>query len=234
MRDLPEQIDQARAALGDAPVYRRRGVASVRVARGDVEVDIDVESTQDGVYLWGALVTFRSGRDERGSGGYHAFVTWDRIDAAAEAELFGRFWNWLDGLARDAAGAGQTFRAYCFNAGAEGAHMRRLAAGAGVAGQVAAFTGSEHWVDLLRVFDAQLITGSGSGLKDIAVLAGYSWPVDDPGGDQSLLRYDQATAGSDPDAARDWLLAYNRGDTEATFALREWLSEAASKCPGLG
>lgn len=233
MRDLPEQIDQARAALGDASVYRRRGVAGVVVARGDVEVDVDSESTEDGVYLWGALVTFRSARPGR-AGGYHAFATWDRIDATAEAELFGRFWGWLDGLAREAAGDGLTFRAYCFNAGAEGTHMRRLATAAGVVDQVAAFTGSEQWVDLLRVFDAQLITGAGSGLKDVAVLAGYSWPVDDPGGDRSLIRYDEATADGDPAAAlaaRDWLLAYNRGDTEATLALREWLSGTASGCP---
>jgi predicted RecB family nuclease len=240
MRDLPEQIDQARAALGEAPVYRRRGVARVEVARGDVEIDVDLESTPDGVYLWGALVTFRSGQPagpDHDEHGYHAFVTWDRIDEVAEAELFGRFWSWLDRLARDAAGEGLTVRTYCFNAGAEGAHMRRLAAAVGVADQVAAFTSSERWVDLLRVFDAQLITGSGNGLKDVAALAGYSWPVDDPGGDRSLLRYDEATAGGDPAAARAWLLAYNRGDTEATFALREWLSGKASGCPpieGLG
>jgi len=50
----------------------------------------------------------------------------------------------------------------------------------------------------------------------------------------SMIRYDEATGAGDPavaQAARDWLLAYNRSDVEATRAVREWLDRAGSGFP---
>ena len=230
MRGLPEQIDQARAALGESPVYRRRGRERVVVPRGAVEVDVDMENAEDGVYLWGARVTSRAARGGVPDG-YRAFRTWAPLTAAAEAALFTEFWTWLSGLRAAAAAAGLAFRAYCYNAAAENTHLRRLGEAAGVAAEVAAFTGGDDWVDLFRVFDRQLITGGSAGLKRVAALAGYSWDVEDPGGAESLAYYDRAVGGDR--AARDWLLAYNRGDTEATAALREWLDGAATGYPSI-
>jgi predicted RecB family nuclease len=250
MRDLPEQIDLARAALGRSPAYRRRGVTRVRVPRGDIEVDVDMENTEDGAYLWGTLLSagpWQAGERD----GYRPFCTWERLTEGTEAELFGRFWSWLTGLRRDAAAAGLVFRAYCYNAAAENTQMLRIAAAAGLADEVAAFIGSGQWVDLLRVFHNQLITGGPAGLKQVAALSGFTWDVEDPGGGESMLRYDQAvgspgTGSAKPDgqaigssstgpaesaAARDWLLTYNRNDVEATRSLREWLERIASACP---
>jgi len=230
MHDLPGQIDLARAALGDHLAYRRRGVGRVAVPRGDVEIDIDMESTQDGVYLWGALVTARSdARDVLAWSGYRAFCTWEPMSEQVEADLFADFWAWFNAQRAAAAAAGLRLRAYCYNAAAENSQFRRIAPKLGLADEIAAFTRSDQWVDMYAVFRRQMITGHASGLKQVAPLAGFSWEVANPGGDESIVRYDTAVAGDDQ--ARDWLIAYNRNDTQATLALREWLDHSASECP---
>ena len=109
MSDLPQQIDLARAALGARPAYRRRGVAQVQVPRGDVEVDIDMENTADGVYLWGALVTARSGWTGMATG-YRGFRAWEPMTREVESGLFAAFWAWLSELRAGVAAAGLTFR----------------------------------------------------------------------------------------------------------------------------
>jgi predicted RecB family nuclease len=224
MRDLPQQIDNARAALGPSPVYRRRGVDRVTVQRADIEVDIDMENTEDGVYLWGTLVTDRAGRAD-----YRAFVSWEPLTAEIEAELFWQFWSWLTGLRKAAFNDRKSFSSYCYNASAENSQLRRIGAATGLDLEVAEFTGSGEWIDLLAVFNAQLITGKSAGLKNVAGLAGFTWSVPDPSGAGSIVRYDAAVGGSAE--AKEWLLEYNRCDVEATRALRDWLDGSASGYP---
>ncbi|MGA9775648.1 MAG: ribonuclease H-like domain-containing protein, partial [Candidatus Dormiibacterota bacterium] len=232
---LPEQIDQARAALGPALVYRRRGVAKITAPRADIEVDIDMENVEDGVYLWGTLTTNRAPGAEV-EVGYRAFHTWAPLTRETEVSLFGSFWEWLSGLRQGCRNRGLSFRAYCYNSSAETGQMTRISASTDLAGSVAAFTRSKEWVDLLPIFSAQLISGSGSGLKEVAPLAGFSWEVDDPGGAESMVKYEEAVADADSrraQAARSWLLSYNRSDVEATLALREWLGRGADDSPSV-
>ena len=67
----------------------------------------------------------------------------------------------------------------------------------------------------------------------VAPLAGYEWPVDDPGGGLSMVRHAEATAAEPDPEARAWLLDYNRGDVEATLAIREWLNAEGASWPEL-
>ncbi|HEY6468828.1 MAG TPA: TM0106 family RecB-like putative nuclease [Candidatus Dormibacteraeota bacterium] len=223
LTSLPKEIDLARAAVGPAPVYRRRGVERIAVPRADVEVDIDMENTEVGVYLWGCLLTDRATGDVFGSE-YHPFVTWELLTPEREAANSVAFWLWLMGIRSAARARGLTFRAYCYNASAENQYLRRLALAAGLAADVESFIASDEWMDLLQVWDSQLITGGASGLKVVASLIGFRWAVDDPGGGMSMVRYDDAAAGDE--SARRWLLDYNRSDVEATRVLREWMSAA--------
>ena len=230
MLALPEQIDLARAAIGTSPAYRRRGVDLVSVPRGDVEIDIDMENTPDGTYLWGTLVTLRGDApDDFCAGGYRGFASFEPMTAELEAEIFAGFWAWLTALREAAATNGLTLRCYCYSATAENTQLRRISAGLGLAGEVAAFIASERWVDLHQVFASQLITGHSLALKQVAPLAGFTWEADDAGGGASMLRYADAVRGDQE--AVGWLMTYNRNDTEATRALRDWLELSASSCP---
>lgn len=233
MSSLPDQIDVALAALGPAPIYKRRGVEDVAPPRGDVEVDVDMENIEEGVYLWGALWT------ERGpelASEYVAFVTWEPLTADVEVENFRQFWAWLQDRRAEAHASGRNFRAYCYNASAENTYLKKLGLALGVMDDVMDFIHSEEWVDLLRVVNDTLITGTGSGLKTIAPIAGHSWAVNDPGGGLSMVKYDVAaglTESVERQEARAWLLTYNRGDVEATLRIRDWLDADAGALPSI-
>ena len=158
------------------------------------------------------------------------------MDDTEELATFERFWLWLMALRSSVVSQGRSFRAYCYSEGAERPNMLRVSRPTEYAEEVAAFLGSDEWVDMLTVFRKQVITGGGNGLKDVAQLAGYDWPVDDAGGGASMLQYELARGSRDVsgrEAARQWLLDYNRGDVEATAAVRDWLDREGSSVPGI-
>ena len=219
---LPEAILNARAALGPEPLYRWPDVDPPEIPRADVEIDIDMENVLDGVYLWGALVTDRT---ETGlvNTGYRAFATWDPLTTDTESENFLHFWDWLDTLITSCTRAGASMLAYCWHQAAENTQLRRIARHSPtLKSRVDSFITSGEWVVLERVFKAGWITGGSTGLKAIAPLAGFSWDINNPGGAIAMVRYTEAAAGNTD--AQAWLTNYNRGDVEATLAIREMLT----------
>ncbi len=232
---VASQIELARARVGGLPAYRRRDVASVEVPRADIEIDVDMESTNDGCYLWGALATDR--RESSAAPRYMSFASWDADTAQGELAAFEKFWSWFSAVRERAAAAGATFRAYCYSRSAEEGQMTRLAEALGVRDEVDAFLGSDEWVDLLEVVRKQLVTGRSMGLKETAPLAGFAWRFDDAGGTLAMVKYDEAVdveAGPEArQAAAQWILDYNEDDVRATAALRAWLDGAARMLPSI-
>ncbi|HVR77662.1 MAG TPA: hypothetical protein VMS99_04645 [Acidimicrobiia bacterium] len=227
------RILDARAAVGPHPVYRRPGARGTDVPGADVEIDLDMENVNDGVYLWGTLLTDHADTEEFVEG-YLPFVSWGRLDDREELAVFMTLWRWLtDQLAR-ADRLGLTLRVYMWHEPAENTQFRRIAKTAEqLAADVEDLIASEAWVDLKTVFERSWITGTSIGLKAIAPLAGHHWSVDDPGGGLSMVRYAEAI-GPDPHAAetaRQWLLDYNTGDVVATQRIREWLTGSGATWP---
>jgi predicted RecB family nuclease len=230
---IAKRVLDARAALGPFPVYRRPGVDEVTVPRADIEIDIDMENVNEGVYLWGALINDRTKPEINPE--YVPFVSWEPINDEVELEVFLAMWNWLTAQRDQANENGLTMKAYVWHEPAENQHLRRIsgAANSRLEEQVENLINSDVWVDLKRVFEKSWITGGSVGLKSIAPLAGFEWDVDDPGGGLSMVKYDEAVAANllAADEAREWILDYNRGDVEATSAIREWLTTDGSDWP---
>jgi predicted RecB family nuclease len=230
---LATQIDFARARTGPSAAYRRRGIGAIDLPRGDIEVDVDMENTNDGCYLWGALVTDRRAASPPC---YVAFASWDPDLPAGELAAFEAFWAWLTDLRADAASSGASFRAYCYSRSAEEGQMTRIADRLRIRADIDEFLRSEDWVDLYAVVRDHLVTGRSQGLKQVAPLAGFAWTSDEAGGTQAMVAYETAVEDADPLAqaeAQRWILEYNEDDVRATAALRDWLDRPANELPSI-
>jgi predicted RecB family nuclease len=212
-------ILEARAVLGPEPVYRL-GPERPDVPRFDIEMDVDMENGIDGfVYLWGVWATDRAGTGLV-EDGYVPFHSWDRLDGESEFAVFERFWVSLTDLRQRATTAGHTVGAFYWS-DAETTQMRRIVRETPLEETVEEYIGSDEWVDLLPFFRDGWTTGEGAGLKTVATAIGFEWDVDDPSGADSMVMHRDAVLGDED--ARAWLLEYNRGDVEATLAVREWM-----------
>lgn len=236
-------VDQARAATTGRP-HRARGIDAIDVPDTDVEIDLDMEDTPAGVYLWGALTTLgpRARAADMGlEEGYRPFACWDEMTPEREAQLVDELFAWLDLAHARAAEHGLSI-SVCVWTAAEETRLRTIA-GRGVGrtspDEVALLVGGPSWCDLYALTKRQVVTGGSLSLKAVAPLAGFSWRDEDPGGEQSTIWYrhalDAAIAG-DEDAAerhRRRILTYNEDDVRATRAVRQWLRAEGPTFPAL-
>ncbi len=232
--NLAAQIDLARARTGPSAAYRPRGAGPIEVPRADIEVDVDMENTLEGCYLWGVLVTDRRGPAPATSA--LSFATWDPDLESGQLVAFKDFWTWFSAERERAHAEGLRFAAYCYAKSAEEGQMKPLADALGVRAEVDEFLASDEWVDLLEVVRRSLVTGRSMGLKETARLAGFAWRSDETGGTLAMVNHDVAVDDSDPALqaeARQWILEYNQDDVRANAAVREWLDTAAGALPSI-
>lgn len=223
--NLTTTIYQARVATLGTPgtPYRRPDLGSVTLPGPGFDVGIDMENTHEAVYLWGALTP---------DGTYQPIVNWDPNPTTATADVFVQFWDWATKLLHEVHTADQPVRFWGWNLTAEKAALldgNLAAVELGHPDRTDAINDlvkSDHWVDLKTIFDKYLLTGTGTGLKAVAPLAGHHWEDDEAGGDNSMIWYAQASdpnAGAGQTTAQDRLLTYNEDDVRATAAIRRWM-----------
>ena len=224
---LAPAIDEARVAVAGVP-HRRRGAGPLDLPPAVVELDVDLESDQQSrSYLWGVLPTVAGEQGE-----YVAVDSYDELTDEVEAAVFLAFLDHLAERRAEATERGGRLRVYHWTS-AEVAAMRRIVARAAAPGLPAAEDLERmiaaEWVDLAVVFRNAVLTGAGNGLKVVASAIGFTWDVDDPGGDFSMLQHARAVAG-DEDAVA-WLRSYNRSDVLATAEVRRWLRAECDRLP---
>ena len=204
----------------------------------DVEVDVDMESYGDATYLWGAFVTVKTPI----AGvvpGYRAFSTFEELSFENEQRIFQEFWRWFMDLRERTLAAGHTFAGYCFWEHAENSAMNRAVSpplpGGPTIADLEEFRnfGVKQWFDLHAYAKNQIQTSGQSGLKQLAVAAGFHWRDEAPSGEASMSWYEVARgeAPAEALASQERLLQYNEDDCRATKALRDWLNAGAQQLP---
>ena len=197
----------------------RVSVDPIAVPRSGVEVDLDIETADDGtVYLWGALV------GDDGDGEFRHFSRFEHLTPATEVELAVEFADWL----LDLAERHPDLRVYHYS-DYETVHLRRLADRSGHPSLIAACELiRDHFVDLFGYVRDNFVGVDGLGLKIVASRgAGFHWRDEEPGGLNSQSWFNEAIDGATDDArvaARARVLDYNEDDVRATLAVRRWLT----------
>lgn len=204
--------------LNSNVALERISVDPIAVPRARVEVDLDIETSNEGlVYLWGALVCERGEKPR-----YVEVSRFEPLDRDDELRLAEAFAAWLRAL----HAKHPDLRVYHYS-DYETVHLRQLAARSGHPDLRAVVELiPEHFVDLFRHVRDNFVGVEGLGLKVVATEgAGFRWRDEQAGGLASIAWFTQASTDPDPairESARRRLLQYNEDDVRATLALRDW------------
>ncbi|HTM84404.1 MAG TPA: ribonuclease H-like domain-containing protein, partial [Mycobacterium sp.] len=149
------------------------------------------------------------------SASYQPILSFEPLDETAETALAERFAEQVRGLRSRAEQHGKSLRIFHWHH-PEVSRTRKFAA------VKAALEGVTE--DLLKWFNAHYFARTSSSIKDVAAIFGFSWGVDNPGG-QAAMRMIELARGTGPDAedARRWCLHYNECDVAAQAAIRDGL-----------
>lgn len=197
----------------------RTSEGPVYVPSADVEIDLDIETADDGrTYLWGLLVTDHA----TDTTSYQPFARFADLDNTSESELLSGFARFLLPLLRERDALVYHYSDY------ERVFLTRLARTSTDPAVAELLTlMNDRFVDLFGIVRQHFFGTHGLGLKTVAQAGpGFSWRDDDPGGLNSQSWFNDAVHATDErdrEAARVRVLEYNEDDVRATKALREWL-----------
>lgn len=203
---------------------RRISNEPIEVPRASIEVDLDMESNQDGVYLWGMLISRPGGAPE-----YQAIARWTPPNPTTEAELAAELWGRLVELARQAADTGGEFLVYHYTS-IEVAKLRQAVSAVADSrlpslSELNTFI-AKHFIDLHAIVKRNFVGFDGLGLKQVATTAGFQWRFDGAGGLQSTDWLSEFFRSGNAEL-RTRILEYNEDDVRATHAVRERINQIA-------
>jgi predicted RecB family nuclease len=218
------------------------------VPQFDVEIDIDLENSQeavreagfedsigrDAVYLYGYGVHERHLSSDWKSARFGYFDDYADTDEA-EFSVLSRMWNFLQEQAALAESNGKTLGIFHYSSH-ERTWWRNFAnrhaskPGSPTLQSVEDFI-AKYFVDLLPIAQEIAFPVTGYSIKVLAPEARFKWRVDNAGGGNSIVYFQKATSSSssveDKEVAIAWLRSYNEDDVRATFAVRAYLRELA-------
>ena len=221
-----------------------------KVPEFDIEIDIDLENSQeaireagiedsvgrDAVYLYGYGIHERHKNPDWRSSTFGYFDNYADTDEA-EFNVLNQMWQFLQEQVKSAEAQGKTIGIFHYSTHEltwwkNFAERHATKPGAPTRQAKDDFV-SKYFVDLLPLAKELAFPVTGYSIKALAPLAGFNWRVDDAGGGNSIVYYQNATSRENSELDRNtaiaWLRSYNEDDVRATMAVREYLSSIAIK-----